>query len=119
MVKPKPQASPQADSPEAPPLHPLLRNVGRLDELHARAQKRKEQTEFKIEELASWKETLNRIAATPDGQLLLKSMVQFSGLMSPRSISHTMLMVEDKLKAAFYLTWVRPFLAPQLRKDIE
>lgn len=121
MVKPKPQAS-RPVNPESVSTdtgHPLLRPT-QLDKFTAAAQKRAQAKEFQIEELGQWRDSLNRIAASPDGQLLLRSMIQFSELHSPPAdYKDTVKMVVDRSRQAFYLTWVRPYLDPQLRKEIE
>lgn len=99
--------------------HPLLNRLPQVDELLNRMAGKKERQEFKIEELEEWKRCINGLAATPNGQLFLRSMIQFSGLFVPGNIRDTLGMVEDKCKAAFYLQWVRPYLDEQLRKEIE
>ena len=114
--KPKAQSQP----PNADPLkHPLLRQVTQADQLLAAQQKRQERKQFQIKELEQWKAALDGMARTPDGQLFLRSMIQFSGLFDPPSMRDTIKMVEDKMSAAFYLEWVRPFLKPALRMEIE
>lgn len=117
MAKPTKQASPQAE--EQQPLHPVLRNLSQVDDMVARLKDRKEAQEFKITEIERWKECVNGIAATPNGQLFLKSMVQHSGLFDPGTIAQPQKMIESRIISAFYLKWVRPFLNPDLRKDIE
>lgn len=119
MVKPKQPVSPQAEGEEAQPLHPLLRNLSQVDELLKASAARKEQREFQITELETWRDCVNGLAASPNGRMFLQSMVQFSGLFDPANIRDTMKCVDVGVKSAFYLKWVRPYLNPDLRKEIE
>lgn len=122
MVKPKPQASPAlAEGAETTMStgHPLLAQMLQTDKFAADAQKRKEFQEFQIAELETWKQTVLTLAASTNGQLFLKSMVQHSGMFSSPNYKDTLKMVDVRLKSAFYLDWVRPYLTPDLRSTIE
>ena len=99
--------------------HPLLNRLPQVDDILKRLADKKERQEFKITELEEWTNCINRLASSPDGQLFIRSMIQFSGLYQPGNIRDTLGMVEDKCKAAFYLQWVRPYLQDQLRKEVE
>lgn len=111
---------PQQTSNEAEiPLHPVLRQQNSADKLLAAAAARRAQKEFQIEELEAWTQTINALAASPNGQIFLRSMIQFSGLFDVPSMRDTIKMVDDKMKAAFYLRWVRPYLPPDLRMELE
>jgi hypothetical protein len=120
MVKHKPQAS-QAPETEGKVStgHPLLNQMLQTDAFAEAAQKRKEAKEFQIAELETWKATVQALAQSPDGQLFIKSLVQHSGMFSSPHYKDTLKMVDVRLKSAFYLDWVRPFLTPDMRKDIE
>lgn len=115
MAKQPPQQPEEAQ----PHLHPVLRGLGRVDERMARRTSLKEKQDFQIEELEQWKTAVNGLASTSNGKMFLTNMVKFSQLSVPRGMNETLQMVEDKLRAAFYLTWVRPFLKPELRREIE
>lgn len=122
MVKPKQQASPQ--SPEAVEedhsrTHPLLRGESQVEQLLKAAQARKDEREFKIEELQVWKDCINSLAATPNGRMLFKSLLQHSGIFDPPNLANPQRMVTNTIKASFYLSWVRPYLQPELRKELE
>lgn len=120
MARPQePQASPPEQAEDNSRLHPLLRGQNPAEALMAAAQRRKEQKEFQIEELEEWKKCVNGVAATPNGQMFLRSMIQFSGINDPPELSNPQRMVTNTIKAAFYLRWVRPFITPDLRKEIE
>lgn len=121
MDKPKQQASPVI--PEQPEdnsrLHPLLRGKNPAENLMAAALARKEQKEFQIEEVEEWKKCVNGLASTPNGRMFIRSMIQFSGVNEPPELGNPQRMVTNTIKAAFYLRWVRPFVNPDLRKELE
>lgn len=123
MANPKQPASPATPEAEQAEdnskLHPLLRGQQPAEALMAAALKRKEQKEFQIEELEEWKTCINGLAATPNGKMFLRSMIQFSGVNDAPELSNPQRMVTNTIKAAFYLRWVRPFIQPDLRKEIE
>lgn len=114
-----------APVPPAPNLeeiansHPLLRSALKSDELTERLRARKEEGEFKIEELEKWKLCVNGMASTENGQLFLKSMLQHSGIFAPASVRDTSRSIEAGIRAAFYMKCVRPFLNSKLREAIE
>lgn len=118
MVKPKPQAS-QPSEDKVSTGHPLLNQMLQTDAFADQARKRQEFQEFQIAELETWKATVKALAASVDGQLFLKSMVQHSGMFSSPNYKDTLRMVDVRLKSAFYLDWVRPFLTPDIRSTIE
>lgn len=113
-----PSPQPVEETPFAT-AHPLLRQATQVDEMLAAAAKRKEAKEFQIEELEVWKDAVNGLAATPNGRLFLKSMLQFTAHFEPVNTGSAQTMVERALKASFYLKWVRPYLNPDLRSAIE
>lgn len=122
MVKHSRQASPVTPEPQEADYsrtHPLLRGESQVDSLLAAARKRNEQKEFQITELEAWKTCVNGLAATTNGQMFLRSMIQFSGVNDPPMLGNPQSMVVNTIKAAFYLRWVRPYLSSDLRKDIE
>ena len=99
--------------------HPLLQGSNQALDIMEKIQQRQQFKEFQIEEIAKWRETINRIMATQDGRTLLKAMIGFSGLLGPQDTRDTLRIVEQRWKLAFYLTWIRPYLDPTIIKDIE
>ena len=107
----------QPELPSEQTGHPLLRNTTLVDEIIKRSNDRKEQEEFKIEELKQWKDCINGLAATPNGKLFLTSMIQFSQHFNGNAPIKDA--AECKVRLAFYLKWVRPYLNRELRKEVE
>ena len=123
MVKQTKPASPQAsEEPKAEDFshaHPLMRGTSQVQEMVEKSLARKDADDFKIKEVAEWKLCVNAVASTPNGRMLLKSMLQYSGLMDPPQINNPNKMVTNTIKGSFYLTWIRPFLEPDVRKELE
>lgn len=120
MVKHKPQASPaQAEDAPQGTGHPLLAAMTQTDAFAQASKARAAVKEFQIAELETWKQTVAALAASPNGKLFIMSMVQHSGMHIPANYKDTLKMVEVRIKSSFYLEWVRPFIPPELRKDIE
>lgn len=121
MVKPTPSHS--KATPQAPDArntgHPLLKNESQAMDLLKRFKQEQEQDEVLIERQLEWKDCLNRLASTGDGQHFLKLMIKHSGVFVPRNVSNTVKMVEDAGKSAFYLKHVRPYLDSSLLAVIE
>ena len=121
MAKQPKQESPQPEpaAEDNSNLHPLLRGQSRVQGLIDRHKEREEAKEFKIAEVDQWKQCVNSLAASDHGRMFLRSMIQFSGANDPPSIGNPQKMVTNAIKSAFYLTWVRPFLQPDVRKELE
>ena len=99
--------------------HPLMRNTSQAQELLERSLKRKDADVFKIKEVQDWKVCVNAVASTDAGKILLRSMLQHSGVFNPPDISNANKMVTNTIKGSFYFTWIRPYLAPELRREVE
>ena len=123
MVKHSKPDSPQPS--EAPveedysTAHPLNRQRSQTQDMLERALSRKNADDFKIEEIKEWKLCVNSVASTDNGRMLLRSMIQYSGLMSPPEVNNPNKMVTNTIKGSFYLTWIRPYLEPEVRREIE
>lgn len=116
---------PESQQPEAPieedfsRAHPLMRHTTQAQEFLEKAMARKDTEDFKIREIAEWKECVNAVASTTHGRMLLKSMLQYSGLLDPPAVNNPNRMVTNTIKGSFYLTWVRPYLKPEVRRELE
>lgn len=121
MAKPPKQESQDSNQPpeDFSTAHPLMRHTSQSQELLERVLKRKDAGDFRIKELQQWKDCVNAVAATANGQLLLKSMLEYSGIMLPPDIANANKMVTNTLKGSFYLTWIRPYLDVETRREIE
>ena len=117
------------NQPESPQLseaqddfstaHPLNRHRTQTSDMLEQALKRQDASDFKIKEIAEWKACVNAVASTPNGRLFIRSMLQYSGVLDIPSVNNPNKMVTNTIKAAFYLTWVRPYLEPNVKKELE
>lgn len=101
--------------------HPLL-NESTITKLlqNAAARNHEDKQEALIEKISDWKAALNRIASSPDGQLLLANMFKFAGFFTPASnAGNGVALVEMEGRRKFYSLYVRPYLDPKVRKEIE
>lgn len=99
--------------------HPLRRGGGIAEHFADAAKKRAHAEEIVIERIEEWKEMLNRLASSPDGQMFLKLMLRANNLFTPGTSRDTVRAVEDKQRQDFYLRHVRPYIDPSLRKEFE
>lgn len=119
MAKRNAPASQQPEEAKMTTGHPLMAAMTQTDAFAKAARERAAAKEFQIGELETWKQTVIALAASPNGQLFLKSMVQHSGMLDITDDLNTMNMVQVRFKSAFYRKWVRPFLTPDQRSAIE
>lgn len=117
--KPDSQDSKEPEKENFDTAHPLMRHTSQAQQLLERSARRKDADDFKVTETKQWADCVNAIAATPNGKLLFKSMLDYSGLMAPPDITNANKMVTNTLKGAFYFTWIRPYLKPEVKKELE
>lgn len=99
--------------------HPLLKNDDQVNAFLSAQAKRQAQEELIIEKIEEWKDCLNRLATTPDGQHFFRMMIKACDLFTPVARRDTVKAVEDKQRQDFYLRHCRPYIDPTFRKDIE
>lgn len=99
--------------------HPLNRNRTQVGDMLERSMQRQEANEFKVKEIAEWEMCVNAVASTPNGRMLLRSMLQYSGILDAPTLNNPNKMVTNTIKGSFYLTWIRPYLQPEVRKELE
>ena len=114
-----PSKAPEHDQDDIDTGHPLNRHIRAGKALFDRLGAQQEMKELKGEQLAAWKDTVNRLASTNDGQLFIKTMLIHSGLFAGGSVANANAMMEQKIRATFYNVWVRPFIDKQLRIEVE
>lgn len=120
MVKPNPRASiPTSEEATNVGVHPLSQQTDKAEQLFEGLKARKERQNFQIKEIEEWKETVNALAASPIGQKFLRNMLEESGDRGPPNLKDGNSIIVGKIKSAFYLTWVRPFLSPDVRRELE
>ena len=96
-----------------------MRHTSQAQDMLERSLKRHDADDFKIKEITEWKNCINAVASSPNGRMLLRSMIQFSGIMDVPALNNPNRMVTNTIKGSFYLTWVRPYLQPEVRRELE
>lgn len=66
-----------------------------------------------------YKKALNGVASTPNGEILLKTLIKASGIHTPDKGSDVSTLIRMGERRNFYLTFIRPYLEPKLRKELE
>lgn len=66
-----------------------------------------------------YKKALNGVAATPNGELVLKTLIKAFGVFAVKPNRDGMALVADKALRDFYLTFIRPYLDEDLRRELE
>jgi hypothetical protein len=123
MVKAKqPESQPSAEEPQQEDFsraHPLMRHTTKAQEGLERLLAKKDGEEFKVKEIAEWKLCVNAVAKTREGRMLLRSMLQYSGMFDAPALNNPNRMVTNTIKGSFYFTWIRPYLEPEVRRELE
>lgn len=122
MAKHNKPSHPSAEEPKQEDFstaHPLMRNKSQAQDMLEKAMSRKDENDFKIQEVAQWKQCVNAVAASDNGKMLLRSMIQFAGIMEPPVLNNPNRMVTNTIKGSFYLTWIRPYLEASVRRELE
>ena len=73
----------------------------------------------KQDEINTWKEALNRIAETPEGELLFCKMVKFMALFKDLRGINPQTTCEINGMRAFYLNFIRPHLEQHNIQKVE
>lgn len=99
--------------------HPLMRASTQSSDLLEKALRRKDADDWRVKEIEQWKMCVNAVASSDNGKMLLRSMIQYAGYQAPPDVYNANKMVINTIKGAFYTTWIRPYLQPEVRKELE
>ena len=83
---------------------------------------REEQERFKEiigEKREEYKQALNGMAATPNGQYVLKILINYCGIFGFQNKLDPAKLVEENGMRRVYLEAIRPFLTPENKEQIE
>lgn len=89
------------------------------EKLIASRVKNKEQKEKVIENMEEFKKALNGVAASPNGNYVLKIFIKALGVFAVKPNCDGMSLVKDKALREFYLSFIRPYLDDEIRQDLE
>jgi len=103
---------PEQQPPKTPDLNSV---VGKIMESRAREDERKA---ILAEEIDEYKKALNGMAGSEYGIYFFRKMIRYCGIHAVKRTDPTH-MFEMGIKANVYNELVRPYLAPEIRAEIE
>lgn len=84
------------------------------------ARKKAEENKEKMREMREqYKAALNRVLSTPDGQFVMKQLIDYCGVFTFDNAPPDGRLAEDKGKRKVYLEAIRPFLDKTIKMEIE
>ena len=90
-----------------------------VDKLIASREAREKQEAVIIENIKEYKKALNDMAASPSGELVLKTLIKVCGAYAPNGNLDAVSLIRANAKSDIYLEFIRPFLEPELKQKIE
>lgn len=94
-------------------------NKSTAEKLLAQRENNAAQNEIVKENMVIYAKALNAVAATPNGEAVLKTMVKALEVFTAKSGRDGVALIEVNTKRNFYFEFIRPYLEPQLRQKIE
>lgn len=89
------------------------------ERLLAQQAEREESEVIARERLEEYKKALNSVAASPHGEIVLKTFIKALGVFSVKPNRDGVALVADKALREFYLSLIRPHLDPEIRRNLE
>lgn len=83
------------------------------------AEERKKLEDTIIENQEDYALALNGLAVTPNGKHFLKTLIKACHVFTPKSGLDGVALIETNTKRNLYLEFIRPYLEPAIRKDLE
>ena len=71
------------------------------------------------ERAEEYRRAVNGVASTPNGELFLKTVIKALGVFAVKPNRDGMALVSDKALRDFYLTYIRPYLDEEHRRNLE
>lgn len=95
------------------------RVLSTAEKMQAMRDERQSHEEKIIENIQAFKGALNAVAATPDGHLVLKTLIKACGVFAVKPNRDGMALVGDKALRDLYLSLFRPHLDANIRQELE
>jgi hypothetical protein len=89
------------------------------EKLLARRLEEEHKKKIAIEDMQEYSKALNIVAATPAGELVLKTFIRALGVFNAEPCKDAAALVAEKANRDFYFTFVRQHLDKTLRQNIE
>lgn len=90
-----------------------------IDKLAEAKENRKKQEALLAEEVHQYREVLNRLFASPDGQFFLKKLIKYCGVYSFDNSINPTKDVKDAERRKVYLELIRPYLDKTILMEIQ
>lgn len=90
-----------------------------VEKLLKQAEQADKDNVVKEQEVQQWREALNRIAESADGQLLFDKMLKYMYLFSPLDGINPQSNIEINGRRSFYLKHIRPYLTNSNKTKVE
>ncbi len=94
------------------------KSMGTVEALVKAKLERKEQDEAVIEKAEEWKECVNRILSTPDGQLLARYLIKYCGLFKADNANNQIQLIENNSKRKLWLDLFQPYINKSILLEI-
>lgn len=89
------------------------------DKLIAQRATKEAQEQNILENKEAYAKALNVMAQTKNGELVLKTLIKALEVFSPKSGRDGVALIEVNTKRNFYLEFIRPYLEPHNRHNLE
>lgn len=95
------------------------RPTNTVEKIIARRKEEDRLRDLAIENEAEYKKALNGMAASPNGKLVLKTLIKACGVFDPKEGTDGVALIENNAKRNLYLRFIRPYLEPQMKQELE
>lgn len=90
-----------------------------VDKLLENRKKRAEQEAIVIENEKEYAKALNGVACTPNGKLVLRTLIKAGGVFSVSSPVDMVTLIRNNERRNVYLQFIRPYLDPDVKQFLE
>lgn len=90
-----------------------------VDKVLQDREKRAEQEAIVIENAQEYAKALNGVACTPNGKLVLRTLIKAGGIFTPSSPVDVSTLIRNNERRNVYLQFIRPYLDPDVRQVLE
>lgn len=78
-----------------------------------------EQEAIVIENAKEYAKALNGVACTPNGKLVLRTLIKAGGVFTPSSPVDVSTLIRNNERRNVYLQFIRPYLDPDVKQALE
>lgn len=89
------------------------------EKLRAKQAATQEQKEKLVENMEAYAKSLNAMAMSPNGEIVLKTLIKALEVFTVKSGRDGVALIEVNTKRNFYFEFIRPYLEPSIRQRLE